>query len=200
MNYPELKQELASRGFDYLSDTRLGQFINRACARLDNMYRWPYRETSGQGVAPVVVPDMGQIEAVTNETDNYALCESSYIDLVNQFGDLSTDGKPYYWYRASVNGDPLVVTYPTNTDLIGVQYWRRPPTLTGTDIPLAPERFHLLYVDIAVQMAYRDNDNHAAAEALVVEVNRQIFEMIEDLLPQQGPVSQLTNWASSEDW
>lgn len=199
MNFAELKQELADRGFTMLDDTRRGVFVNRACARLDNMYRWPYREKSGTGTSPVTVTDLGQIEAVTNETENYVIEESSYIDLVRWFGDLSITGKPFYWYRAFVNGDPVIATYPSNTDSIGVQYWKTPPILTGTDTPLAPTRFHYLYVDLAVQMAYRDMDNHAEAEGLWAEINRQILEMIEDLLPQQGPNSQQLNYYAG-DW
>lgn len=202
MNFSELKTELSDRGFTYLSDTRRGQFINRACARLDNMYRWPYREASGVGIAPLTVSDLGQIEAVTNQSQSdYPLSESSYIDLTNWFGDLAITGTPSYWYRAYVAGNPTVATYPVSTsDSIGVQYWKAPPILSGTAVPLAPLRFHLLYVDMAVQLAYRDSDNHAMAESLQIEINRQTFEMIEDLLPQQGPTSQSTGWLNSEDW
>lgn len=201
MNFSELTTELGNRGFSYLSDTRKGQFINRAISRLDSMYRWPYREASGTGVAPVTISDLGQVEAVTNQNrGDYPLEESSYADLTNWYGDLTTTGTPIYWYRAFVSGDPVVATYPVSTDTVGIQYWKITPTLDSTDEPLAPERYHLLYVDMAVQMAYRDSDNHAQAEALQVEVNRQIFEMIEDLLPQQGPGYQRTTWWSSEDW
>lgn len=200
MNFSQLKQELADRGFTMLSDTRRGQFINRAVQRLDSMYRWPYREASGVGVAPLSISNLGQVETVTNQTQNdYPLYESSFTDLTNWYGDLSTTGTPYYWYRAYVSGNPVIATYPTNTDSIGVQFWKISPTLTGTDNPISPERYHLLYVELAVQMAYRDRDNHAAAESLQLELNRQVFEMVEELLPQQGPTSQQLFYYG-EDW
>lgn len=200
MNFSELKTELSDRGFNYLSDTRRGQYINRAVARLDGMYRWPFREASVVGTAPLTITDLGQVEAVTNQDQSdYPLYESSYADLTNWYGDLAITGTPYYWYRAYPAGSPVVATYPVSTNNIGVQYWKITPTLTGTDTPLAPTRYHLLYVDMAVQMAYRDSDNHAAAESLVVEINRQVFEMVEEQLPQQGPNSQMLNYYAG-DW
>jgi hypothetical protein len=50
MTFAELKTELAARGFDHLSDTRLGQYVNQARAELDGMHMWPYREDSATGV------------------------------------------------------------------------------------------------------------------------------------------------------
>jgi hypothetical protein len=38
VQFSALKQELSDRGFDELSDTRLGQFINQGRAELDNLY------------------------------------------------------------------------------------------------------------------------------------------------------------------
>jgi len=202
MNFSELKTELSDRGFQHLSDTRLGRYVNRAVARLDGMYRWPYREDNGIGIAPLVVPALGQVEAVTNQSQgDYPLSESSYKDLTEWYGDLTTEGPPRYWYRAYVSGDPIVATYPVSTtDIIGVQFWKITEELTGTNTPEAPDRYHMLYVDLAVQMAYRDMDAHAMAEAMRPEINQQVLEMMDDLLQQQDPTFQRTTWYSSEDW
>lgn len=185
-----------------LSDARAGQYINRARSRIDGMYRWPYREDGGVGIAPVVVPTLGQVEAVTNQSQgDYPLEESTYKDLTEWYGDLATVGQPLYWYRAYVSGDPIIATYPVSTsDIIGVQFWQIFPDLTGTQIPDMPERYHLLIVDLAVQMAYRNMNAHAMAEAMRPEINQQIIEMIEDMLPQQDALHQKTTWDSSEDW
>ena len=69
-----------------------------------------------------------------------------------------------------------------------MQYWQVPPSLSAdADEPLTPENYHLLIVDIAVRMAYRDTDNHAAAEALQAQIDRDLAGMIVDLLGDQGP-------------
>lgn len=201
MNFTELKTELLARGNDMLSDPRAGQYINRAYHRINNMYRWPYREDGGIGVCPVIVPTLGQVEAVTNQSQSdYPLIESSYKDLTEWFGDLTTVGSPRYWYRAYVGGDPIIATYPVSaTDIIGVQFWKILPDLTGTDTPEMPERYHLLIVDLAQQMAYRNMDAHAMAEAMRPEINQQILEMMDDMLPQQDPLYQRQSWGVHED-
>lgn len=198
MDFVELKQELADRGFSYLSDARLGKFINRAKDRLDGMYRWPYRDTIASGTAPLTIADLGHVETVTNTTQgSYPLQEASHIDLIGWFGDLTTTGTPCYWYRTNLAATLKIATYPVSTDTISVQYWARTPELDSTDTPLSPDTYHMLIVDLAVQLAYRDTDNHASAEALWGEINRQVIEMIEDLLPQQQFNYQRTTY--SED-
>lgn len=200
MTFAELKTELLARGFDTLSDARAGQYINRAYHRLNGMYRWPYREDSGVGIAPLSIPTLGQVEAVTNQSQSdYPLVESTYKDLTEWYGDLATTGTPCYWYRAYVNGDPVIATYPVSTDSIGVQFWQIFADLTGTDTPDLPSRYHLLLVDMAVMMAYRNMNAHAMAEAMRPEINQQVIEMIEDLLPQQDPLFQRQAWDAHDD-
>ena len=199
MTFAELKLELSDRGFNYLSDTRSGVFINRAKDRLDNMYRWPYRDTVAAGAAPLTVADLGQVESVVNTSQgSYPLCEAQHTDLTNWFGDLTITGTPAYWYRTNLSATLKVAVYPVSTNNISVQYWKRTPALTGVTVPLSPDTYHTLIVDLAVQMAYRDSDNHASAEALWGEINRQILEMIEDLLPQQQFSYQTTGYGSED--
>jgi hypothetical protein len=176
-----------------------GVLVNRAYQRLVGLHRWPFREASGEGTAPLDVTDLGQIEAVTNETQQYPLELVSYDDLLEWYGDLTTTGNPAYAYRAFVDSIPVVATYPTNTDTIGVQYWKFPTDLSGVQVPIVPARYQLLIVEIASVMAERERGNHDAANALQVEVDRQVAEMVDDLLPQQEPAFQSISFAS-EDW
>ncbi len=73
MTFTELRTGLADRGFAYLTAARLGRYINRGRSRLDGAARWPCRESSGEGTAPLEIPDLGHIEAVTNESQDYPL-------------------------------------------------------------------------------------------------------------------------------
>lgn len=189
MNFSELKTELAARGFDYLSDTRLGQYINWARAELDDTELWPYREESATGTAPLSISDLGTIEAVIDTTTSLPLEAWDYRDLLHSYGDLSVDGSPQFYYLANPSGTPEVATYPESSNTIGVQYWEVTPDLTGTDTPLAPSRFHKIIVDMAARECYRDADNHQAAEALQVQIDRDLWRMREALLvgSTQGP-------------
>lgn len=183
MTYAELKAELLARGFDFLGD-RAGQFINWARAELDDAYLWPYREASVQGTpAPLVVADLGVVEAVVNVTLNVPLLAYNYRQLLDDYGDLSIAGSPCFWYKATPSGVPEIATYPTSTDTIGVQYWKVTPDLVDdSDTPDSPSRFHGLIVDMAVRRAYRDSDNGAAAADLNAQIDADLRKMVTALM------------------
>jgi hypothetical protein len=178
MTFAELKTELSDRGFSDLSDARLGRYINYARAELDRMYLWPWREKSGTGTAPITISDLGVIEAVTNESQDYRLPQRQYRDLLDQHGDLSTSGTPECYYVGWPSGVPVVGTYPTNTDTIGVQYWKVTADLTGSQEPDSPDEAHYLIVDLAVRRASRDVGDHEGAEAIQSEIDRQINDLL----------------------
>lgn len=180
LTFSDLKTELSDRGFSDLSDTRRGVYINSARAEL-NRYLWPWRESSVTGTAPLSIPTLGQIEAVTNETRDYRLEAAQFSDLLDSFGDLSTSGSPTYYYRASPSGTPAIATYPTSaTDVIGVQFWAIEADLSASgDTPDCPSEMHYLIVDLAVRRASRDVGDHAGAEAIDTEVQRQIGALLD---------------------
>lgn len=191
MTFAELKQELADRGFSFLSDARLGRYINQARAELDESDLWPYREASVVGSAPLAIPDLGTIEAVV-DVESQPLHPADYRDLLDYYGDLSTAGSATHYYIASPGGTLEVATFPMTGEPIGVQYWKITPELSApTDTPVAPSRYHKIIVDMAVREAYRDSDNHGAAEQLQSQIDRDLVRMRETVLVQtaQGPVS-----------
>jgi hypothetical protein len=184
MTFAELKTELADRGFSDLTDTRLGRYINYARAELDRMYLWPWREKSGTGTAPVTIADLGQVEAVTNESQDYRLQAAQFRDLLDAHGDISTSGTPECYYRAFVSGSPVIATYPTNSDTLGVQYWKVTPDLSGSsDEPESPDDAHYLIVDLAVRRALLD----VGAEERVATVQQEIDRQIDNLCEQYPP-------------
>lgn len=191
MNFLQLKKELSDRGFTYLSELRQDRYINWARAELDDLDLWPYREASATGPAPLLIPDLGVIEMVTDETLHQALRPADFRDLVHAYGDLSTAGTPQQFYLGQPNEVPVVAVYPTSGHTIGVQYWKVTPDLVDdTDTPESPARWHRVIVDIATRMAYRDSDNHQAAEALQVQIDRDLNLMRASLVGQvSGPES-----------
>jgi hypothetical protein len=203
VNFSELKTELKARGFDDLSDARAGVYVNAARAELDRLALWPWREKSVTGTAPVTVSDLGTIEKVLNTSQSDApLRKVDYQTLIECYSDLSTAGSPWAYYVAWPSGSPVVATYPTSSDTIGVQFWRVSPTLTGTDTPLSPENAHYLIVDLAVRRAYRDRDNHQAAESVQSEIDRQLDGLLVQFPPgiADGPDAYVGVGYHSEDW
>lgn len=199
MNRGELRTDFLARGFDDLA-SRANDILNQACAEVDEAFRWPYMENSGTGTAPVSVTDLRTIEAVTNETQGYPLAPVSYQALLENYGDLSASGAPEFYYIATPAGVPTVATYPTNSDTVGVQYWRSSPTLDDdTDEPLAPERYHGVYLAVASRMATVEAGGDASGWA--AEAERGMQRMVAGLLigQVQGPADYVRLTGSSED-
>jgi hypothetical protein len=149
------------------------------------------------------VADLGVIEAVTNESQNYPLEPRSYQFLLDTYGDLSTTGTPLFFYVAWPSGDPVVATYPVTSDTVGVQYWRNGAALSGdSDVPLTPDRYHSIILAIAQRMAENERGNLAAGQGLQVEIDRQVNRMVEQLLGGQqnfGPGEYMRSTGASED-
>jgi hypothetical protein len=203
MTFDELKTELAARGFDMLSDDRLGRYVNQAAAELDETELWPYREQFASGEAPLAIEDLGTIEQVINSSQSsVSLDPMDYGDLVAMYGDLSVDGTPSYYYTAWPSGVPTVATYPESEDTISVQYWAVSEEMSAdADLPAAPARFHKLIVDMAAREAYRDSDNHGAAEGLQVQIDRDLARMRNVMFTDQVQgASFIRIVAGSEDW
>jgi hypothetical protein len=183
MDFSALKNELADRGFAHLNSVRQGQYINWARAEMDETALWPYRIATATGAAPLTISDLGTIETVVDTANsNNPLSPMDYSDLVKYFKTLSTVGAASYYYLAS---STQVAVYPT-TATLSVRYFKVPADLSASsDTPLAPTRWHRLIVDIATRMAYRDNDNHAAAEAINTQIERDKMLMLNSLMVVQ---------------
>lgn len=186
MTFTELKAALAARGFNDNTPEQLGEAINDANAELDELMPWPYREKSVIGVAPLTIPDLGQIEQVINVTKQVPLEPEEYRNLVHKYWDLSTEGEPVWYYRSWPEFLPVLATYPTNDDCIGVQYWKITPTLVGgSDTPLSPPRFHRAIVDIAVRRSFLDSENFESAAAIQGEIDKTVAIMTQTFFSEQ---------------
>ena len=185
MNFAALQAELAARGTDYLG-TRGAAYLNFARAQLDAAYAWPYLKTSATGTAgsgTITIADLGSVIVVQDTANAFnALPLRSEVDLRVCYGDLTVAGTPCVYYLPS----PTVLTaYPLGGTL-RVAYVMEAPDLSGpTDTPLSPSKYHGLIVDMAVQMAYRDSDDHQLAEQLQAWIDRQLRAMVSDLFADQ---------------
>lgn len=203
MNFTELKAELAARGFDYLSDARLGQYINWANGELDDAELWPYRRITGDGqlnagnyqATDGGVVELGTVAYVLNITGGIRKLEPTDLDTIYEYGGQDESGTPTHYYI--LDGE-TVFSYPSGGTL-RVQHFPPASTLSGTQVPGSPVRFHGVIVDMAVQRAYRDADDHDAAAALQAEVERQVNNMRNALLIEhvdgpQGYVQHRAGW------
>jgi hypothetical protein len=197
VDFAALKTELSDRGFARLTDARRGIFVNEGRRKLDNLCTWPYRLASASGAAPLTIADLGVIEEVLNTAA--ASAPLDFMDrrsILDAYGELTTVGAPQVFYID--NG--IVRTYPVGGTL-AVRYYKRTPVLVnGTDTPLAPADYHLLYVDLAEVEARGGKD--VPLGDLPARVQQKILEMADDLFGQQvqGPSVGMSLTFASDDW
>jgi hypothetical protein len=187
MNLLQLRAKLRARGYDPLTDDECNGYINDACTELDFMEPWSYREASAVGAAPLMVIDLAEVEAVTDESIDRPLTRRSFSELLRDFGDLSAPGSPAYWYLANPNGVPTIATYPVGPS-IGVQYWRVPaPLAADIDVPAAPVHFHAAIIEIAVRMVAAYRKDWTTVQQTQPAIDRHADAMRRVLLRDQGP-------------
>lgn len=188
MTFAELKTELKARGFDYLSDTRAGQYINRAYHETCEMADWPFLRATTTGTAPLTISDMRQVIFVEDTTNNRVLEGVDERSVRNADPDITATGDPEYWW---LSGTTTLNVYPPNTTpSLRVVYYEVPDDLSGSNSPTIPTRYHLTIVDRAACHAYKDQDNWDAAQAAEADWLVQIQQMQETLLLQNYQNSQ----------
>src|SRR4249920_470773 len=110
MNFTALQAELALRGFDYLSATRQGQYINRGYHWVCEYAQWPFLYTGLAGAAPLTISDLREVRSVTDTTNNNTLEPSTVEDVRRIDPPLTNPGVPQYWYSG---GSTQVRVWPS---------------------------------------------------------------------------------------
>ena len=179
MNLADAQTEFAARGFDYLEAGRRTTMLNAAKNAFEDFYPFPWLEGFQIGPAPLVIPDLKYILLTT--ADGRELWGSDIRQIVAGGNDLNETGTAEVWYLADQVGDAVTMrVWPVDTPTLRVIYVKRSPELvSGTDKPLIPERYHPLWLDLAVVQAYHDSDNFVGAQALLGEVSAQMLSVIE---------------------
>lgn len=186
MQYVDLRTELARRGFDYLTDAALGQYINDAY-RIDicEAEEWPFLRSSTSGTAPLTTSDLRTVESVIDTTQGLRLMPLDTREITNYLDtDLTTTGAPVYYY---LSASQTISVYPANTsDTISVRYWKVATVLSAdADEPVFDSRWHSLIVDAAVARAYEDDDEWDAAQVASDRFGRRLDAMRASLLAYQ---------------
>lgn len=186
MNFTTLKTELSDRGFAYLTDTRLGQYVNWAMHEFQSYQPWPWRlatsSTASWTTATIALTNCDRILSVgiSSDATNFTMLAPMPYDEFAQLEESRT-GTPKYYTAYS---DPTTTT-TTNVDLlpktgtwtVKITYLISYADISGTTVPAVPGQYHITLVDIAARMAYRDVDNHDAAAAVQQSIDRDIARL-----------------------
>lgn len=200
MDLSTARTELRNRGFTDLSDTRANIFLNAAKNMFEDMYPWPWLETTATGTAPLTVSDMKSVLMVSDTSRNNVLVGMERAQILRIDPSLiDTSAPPIYWYPTSTD---TVRIWPASTGTsLSVLYIKFSPELSGSDAPLIPTRYHNLWIDFAAVEAYRDNDEHDTANGLLSATQSRVLSVANVYMNrnwQNGVMFQPT--FASEDW
>lgn len=183
MDFETLIDEVQARGYDYLSDERVGRYLNQSLFELCALMPWPFLETNATGTtaAGVAITDVRHILSVTDTTNKRSLAPVDQRNLRRIDPDLSEVGDACAWYLL----DTTVKTWPTpaSAAALRVEYVKAPAELVATsDEPVVPEEWQDIIVDGAVCKAAKDNDGYGALQQIRAEWQRQVDVMVQALM------------------
>ena len=197
MNLGTARTELQARGFDYLPTARCNTFLNRALYILNEQESWPFLEKTVSGTAPLTISDLRQVRYVV--AGGSKLAPVDIRDLTDSWPALTDTGTPSYYYY---DGTTLKV-YPANAVTISVRYLKTGADLSvDADAPDLPARYHQMWLDQTVVLAYRDSDNLEAAAALQAIVDADVVKMRASFMGRNGDSGELLSLVpgASTDW
>lgn len=177
MNLGEIRAEVESRGYDYVSDSRLNLWIKQGYRWVCSLEPWPFLETTISGQAPLTVADLSQLLHVSSE--DRVLRGADYRDIKDRDPNLDDVGTPEFWY---LTGD-TINTWPTSSEVLEVRYVRKPAELSSdSDVPLIPEAHHPILVDYAVMAGLKDNDEYEQAQGLRAVIDAQVQDLRDQIM------------------
>ena len=177
MTLAEIRAEVESRGYDYVSDSRLNLWIKQGYRWVCALEPWPFLETTVTGAAPLNISDLSQVLHVSY--DDEVLRGADYRDIRDMDPNLDDTGDPVMWY---LEGD-TIKTWPDSTETLTVRYVRKPPELSSdSSTPLLPDAHHPLLVDYAVMAGLKDNDEYDQAQGLRAVIDAQVQDLRDQIL------------------
>jgi hypothetical protein len=179
VTYEEAIAEVKERGFDDLSETRIGRWLNEAVGEVVDYGPWPFNEETKEGTAPLTFTDLGHVLSVSNKQNELQLSPLDRRQVIAVDPAMVAKGIGECWYR---EGEKIAVWPADTTSTFIVRYQKAPKELTGAEALPGPVRFHGLYVDGAVVRGFKNRSNFEAAQFVRQEWERVLREMVMALL------------------
>ena len=192
LGFDALIDEVNDRGFNHLSDTRLGRYVNQEYYEICAADRWPFLYTTETGAPPkTTTATIHAVDSVIDTTNKKRLQYLSRSNLLDIDTDLTTTGNPVYWYISEATTDTTIVNvYPANTGVsLSINFYKQPTILSGTNAHILPIRFENLIVDGACIRAYKDSDDFDSAAALQQFYDQDLMAMRQEFI---------RNWDNTE--
>lgn len=201
MQLSDAQTELAARGFDAVSPARMVTILNQAKNQFEDIYPFPWLESTASGLAPKTIADLKDVLYVVDTTNQRELVGTTAQFVVGDLDPtIGNAGAPVVWW---LDGANIVTTYPLSTSAqLLVRYVKESPELAApTDTPLIPVRYHNTWIDLAVIRGYLDRDDLGAAGQLRQVVSQDLAAVVSryaTMNRQNGAYQQIRGY--SEDW
>lgn len=165
MDLSTARTELRNRGFTDLTNSRLNTFLNAGKNTFEDLYAWPWLETTQTGTSPMTISDLKSVLMVSDTTQRNILLGMDRQQVLRIDPTLAETRSPAcYWY---LTGESTLKIWPATSASLSVLYIKFSAELSlDSDTPLIPSRYHDVWIDFAAVEAYRDNDEFDAASAL----------------------------------
>lgn len=182
MNLSQMRGEVQARGFSHVPPALIDRWINDAYQDVNDRFPWPFLFASASGTSPLTIADLAHVLMVTDTTNSAPLKYADIRDLLEGDPKLISTGASEVWYL--VGGATVqIATYPTSTATYTVRYIKVPTDLTAdADIPLAPVRFHDIYIEMACARCYRRANETEGANDCIGVAENEISKMQSALL------------------
>jgi hypothetical protein len=199
VNLAAARDELASRGFDYLDSSRMNFMLNDAKNLFEDAYPFPWLEATTTGTSPLSIADLKAVLYVRDDTNDTELLGLPAQQIVVLGDDIAQTGTATHWW---LDGEETLTVWPVSSASLQVRYVKESVELSAdADTPLIPSRYHSTWLDIAVIRAYIDSDNYAAASGLKQIVDLDLSQIIQRYaLRNRQNGSYQTIRYFSEDW
>lgn len=187
MTLQDGQNELAGRGFDYLSPSRMTIMLNDAKNAFEDVWEFPWLQRLISAQVPVALTDLKYVVTVKTSNSYCVPCDNNELlpidvrQLAQGSTNLSQAGPPAYWYLiGGVDDEATMYAWPVSDTTLQIFYIAQSPELVDpTDRPIIPPRYRSIWIDLAVIQAYQDSDNFQAAQALQADVNTRLNAVIE---------------------
>lgn len=184
MTRKEIREEIVALGAENIAtenggEDRINRWIGQAHRWLCDFKPWPFLFDEQEGTAPLTIPELGHVVAVSDVTNRNPIEPATLNQLLLGDPDLVAVGSAEYWFTED---GKTVKVYPASSATFNVRYRKVPVALTDDDEPLIPEDYQELLITRARVEVYKATDNFEAAAEILKDYERGRGEMVHALM------------------
>jgi hypothetical protein len=199
----QIREEVIAGGFENIAgeeggEATINRWIEQVIREICDLKPWPFLYDSKEGAMPMVIANLGHVEAVVDLTNANQLRSVDYRQLIQGDPKLSSVGNAMFWFTE--DGETIQVL-PASSANFKVHFRQTPAELADNEEPIIPAPYHDLIVDGVRIKGYKRTDNFAAAAEVLQDQERRLSAMMHALLkPNYDGERRITRTGSAGDY